>query len=186
MRKIFTICLLAIASFAHAQFRVDLGASFSNIRKMQHIGASKIMTSPAFSIGLDYLKKDRTFLSSNLGYMEHGGNYSIYNTDGYGNSTGTSTQRISFPAVYLNTIANYKITKKGVIPFIFLGPRLNYFIDDVTESPMYSEYNLEIGGSVGFGVYKDGFLAPGIKFEYIISSFKGNQFAATAFIRFKK
>lgn len=176
LKNFTTLMLIMLPAFSFAQFRVDAGVSLNKLHNVEYVlRRGGLSVNPAISLGYEYAHLKKIFFSSNVGYMVHGG----YNHD----PIQMVKVKVNAPAVWINTVGNYKLTEGKYVSFVTMGPRLNFFLE---EEVRYTRKRVELGGTAGIGLYKPGPITAGVKFEYVASYYRGYSMLATAFFRLKK
>lgn len=180
MKHNLTLIVLLFPVLSFAQFRLDAGVAISkSYGDNVPYSRAGMMIAPAISIGYDYGHRKKVFFSTNAGYTEHGGYFN--------NPFWNRKEKINYPAIWVNTVGNYKLTKGKCIGFITAGPRVNCFLEEPEYlNEKFYKYRFEVGGTIGAGVYMEGKITSGVKFEYVASYFRANTVIATAFFRLKK
>lgn len=141
------LLLLPLAGFAQV-FTVGIGPSFSTIvvprssTKMENI-----LTGLSVNGGVDFAETKRKFLSANIGIVQKGRRFVATYTDG--NETFTRVSKTRYVYGTASFTANFKLSSGKLVPFISIGPRMDYYIDrpEVTPLPAFS-----FGANGGFGV----------------------------------
>jgi len=132
-------------------------------------------------VGINYLNFKYFNISSNLGFIQKGGNQTITYTDDLGDSIGTGEEIERLNFITINTTINFKILIKDFVePYIFVGPRLDYLLsykenivfleqfDDVGKLNKFI-YGLSLGCGITFNVKK---FRLGAAFDYYLNFIK--------------
>ena len=132
-------------------------------------------------VGINYLNFKYFNISSNLGFIQKGGNQTVTYTDDLGDSIGTGEEIERLNFITINTTINFKILIKDFVePYIFVGPRLDYLLsykenivfleqfDDVGKLNKFI-YGLSLGCGITFNVKK---FRLGAAFDYYLNFIK--------------
>ena len=133
MRKI-TLFLFLLPVLGYSQtLKLNFGPSFSTILRPAHVnnraGLENVITGLSGTGGIDFLETDYGFLSVNAGLVQKGRKDKTLYTDPNTNETSTVTTKTQFSYATANITANIKLASGNLVPFISVGPRIDYFID---------------------------------------------------------
>ncbi len=179
---ILLLSVLNFFSLGAQDLHLVTGPSFSLLNyttsPSEGTAGTKTLTGFNAQVGVDYLKLKYFNLSSELGFIQKGGKFYIMEVTPEGEilSEAWFTDRLHF--LTINTTANFKIPVKDfIIPYIFLGPRLDYLgwyhetaefikvFDDAKKLNRFI-YGLSTGAGIKFKVKK--FLL-GVVFDYYLN-----------------
>jgi len=167
MKKIIIVIVgLLFTQLTYGQIiTIKAGTSFSKLEwKLDKINLDppykETLIGLSIFAGIDYLNKKYYNLSSSIGYIQRGGRGEIPLTNSQGNLTdSTITSKPGLNYFSFNTIIELKYPiKKNFIPFLCIGPRLDFLtsysdhfdsIDDINELNNIS-YGLLIGGGIKY------------------------------------
>lgn len=150
----------------------NLEWSVENIRR---IGPDRNLTGKSGFIGLDYLNSRYFNLSTNIGYLQKGDRSEIAYTKENGEVLEFPLMKALFEYYTFNTLAEMKLPiKNKLIPFISLGPRIEYlqaytkdfsFIEEMDELPEFS-YGVNVGGGIKLAIRH---LQVGVRSDYYLN-----------------
>ncbi|MFA8449071.1 MAG: hypothetical protein ACEPOW_00080 [Bacteroidales bacterium] len=159
-----TITFQAGPAISHIDMMLDVSGYQYKVRSETFVGFSAFL-------GVDYLEKKYFHLSSNLGYIQKGGEYNEFPEElsffiqflpGY----DFQGMKGILDYVSVNTLVNLKYPIAGkVTPYISFGPRVDYLFDFNDLFVKYEEIN-EIG-KLSYGLLLGG----GVKYRYNRMSF---------------
>ncbi len=129
----FLFFSLQILTLTGQNLNLQIGPSFSKINwensMSNEIMYNKNVTGINVSIGIDYLNLKYFNLSSNIGFIQKGGKDSISVATPNGEIIGKQLIQTKLNYLTINTTANLKLPIKDfVIPYLFVGPRVDYLI----------------------------------------------------------
>jgi len=163
MKKVVIIILGIIAGnrFSSGQtIMIQAGESFSRLDwsiNFPNTTISDLSNNPYFDksvfIGMDYDDHHFYNLSSKVGFLQKGSQNIYINTEAFGYSVNQSIQPI-IDYVSLNTTIEIKYPiLTNIIPFIGVGPRIDYFIAHNSVLNGYSGLNaFSVGLILGGGI----------------------------------
>lgn len=127
-------------------------------------------------VGLDYLDKQYFNLSSNVGLLRKGGQAVIEILDDEGLETGeTKMEKATLDYLTFNTLFDIKYPiKEKIIPFISVGPRLDYLVNSSKELETLDKmnalnsisYGLLLGGGLKYNLAN---LQLGLRADYYLN-----------------
>jgi hypothetical protein len=162
MKRIFLIGFLWsiwICSFGQI-LKIQVGTSLSSLDwKLNTWGSqfSKTLVGFSGSIGIDYFAKKNFNLSSNLGFLTKGGVEKTGLTDASGFPTDEEIVRqAKLNYVSFNTCIDLKYPlKEAFIPYLSVGPRIDYLISHSKEFDIVDHKNISYGLVIGAGIKYD-------------------------------
>ncbi len=123
--------------------------------------------------GIDYLERKRFNLSGHLGMIIKGGKDEFPVRDDMGNHNGENvTFKAQLDYLTFNTCFDFKfLNEKKIVPFIGIGPRLDYLINHSKEFDVLESNNemrkIAFGVLIGTGLnYKISKLQIGLRADY--------------------
>jgi hypothetical protein len=138
---------------------------------------------PGYSlfIGIDYLNLKVFNLSSNLGYITKKGEQSYISLRPNGGSD-LITNRTNLGYLSFNTTIDLKYPVRDLlIPFVSVGPRLDYLISDKSESRWDilkpAVYGMTLGGGLKYNISK---IQIGLRFDHYLNFNKNSELSAMA------
>lgn len=188
MRKMALFLLfLPVAGFTQT-LTLNAGPSFSTIVPPKGVGRpaglENVITGLSASGGLSFAERDWGFLSINAGVVQKGRRDKSTYIDG--NDTHTKINRVRFSYATVNMTANLKLSSGSLVPFVSVGPRVDYFIDqpEATKLPAFL-----YGANAGIGLMQyAGNWRYGVRADYLYNfTKKPNDRTATlmAFVGWK-
>lgn len=138
---------LFISTLSFGQvLKLQTGASFSrinwDINNLYFEQYNQPIIGYSVFAGLDYLNKDYFSLSSNIGLLRKGGRQEVTFIDITGKPVGTSIQNAKLDYLSINTTIDLKYPLKyKLLPFISIGPRLDYLINYSKEFNILNDIN---------------------------------------------
>lgn len=131
MRKMVLLLLLLPVAGLTQTLTLNAGASFSTLvppRSLNRpIGLNNFLTGLSVTGGLDFAERDWGFFSVHAGVVQKGRKDRSTVVDG--NDTHVSTTRVRFSYATVNATVNVKLSSGNLVPFVSVGPRVDYFID---------------------------------------------------------
>ena len=179
MRKfilLFILLILAIKFCNGQNINIQAGKNWSNLKwenDDEIPGYTEKLKGGNIFLNLDYLNKKYFNLSSGVGFMHKSGETGYtYWRPGYGYETGYSKSDLCYFSV--NTTFNIKYPVWRVIPFLNIGPRMDYLISNKNESSRMGIVNSTVVGLIlGGGLkYRISPIQIGLQFDYLINSGK--------------
>ncbi len=125
--------------------------------------------------GIDYFDKTYFNLSSNLGFIRKGGKGTFTITNQLGEPIDEFTQKVKLDYVTVNTTFDIKYPiRNKIIPFISVGPRIDYLInyskeiDGLNDINALEKYNigLILGGGIKYNFSK---IQIGLRADYYLN-----------------
>lgn len=179
MKNIFLILILFFAtSITFSQtIYIQSGVSNSSIdwQIFQNLKIfNKSLIGHSFFIGVDYLQKKYFNLSCNLGTLRKGGSDVFQYTDEFGNYLFSQTQKATADYISFNTTIDLKYPiKDKFIPFVSLGPRIDFLVSNSIEFKKLKDnndlYKLNSGINFGLGIkYKISKFLIGLRGDYLM------------------
>ena len=169
MRKIILMVILTPVLAYGQDIKVESGVTFGKLN--YDIGDNTYYKNIAIgyyaTVGIDYLKKRRFNISSNIGFLQKVGSDVAIFSDALGNETYSTKTALRFNYLTVNTFTECNFAAKGIIPFAFGGPRLDYAINS-----NHVDFNerLAFGVTLGAGAkYSSGRLLLGLRIEYLLN-----------------
>lgn len=169
MRKTILIILLLPALVWGQDVKIESGVTFGKLN--QDVAGNTYFKDFAFGFyataGLNYLKKRKFNIASNVGVLQKVGSGKVTFSDALGNNQYIIRQAFRIDYLSLNTFIECNLKENGIIPFAFGGPRLDYAINS-----NYVDFNerLAFGVTLGTGVkYAVSRLFFGFRAGYLIN-----------------
>jgi hypothetical protein len=157
MKKILFGFLILISFPTYSQsLKLNAGVALTNLD--WEVNNSKLFNSGIStftgSVGIDYLKKKTFCLSTNVGYLQKGGQSEITYTDNSGNIINTAKTKAQLNYITLNTYVKIKYpTKSKTYPFLALGVYGGYLISESkTIDPNNNFEKINSGAVLGLGI----------------------------------
>jgi hypothetical protein len=161
---------LLVVSFSFGQIiTLQAGKSFSSLDWDIGLSAidktNKTLVGYSYFVGVDYLDKTYFNLSSNFGIIKKGGRVTktVVNASGsrlYDESISSALDFVSF-----NTSLILKYSFYHLIPFLSVGPRFDYLMNDYGEYNK-SNYGLILGGGLKYELQK---MLLGVRADYYLN-----------------
>lgn len=127
---------------------------------------------PSLLVGLDYLNHKHYNLSSNIGFVQKGGEgFSLLQRIN-GELIGTNKEKIKFNYFSINTLIDFKLPiNERITPFISIGPRFDYLMSyseqleglKNTGNLKIASYGLLLGGGIKYNLSR---IQLGIRADY--------------------
>jgi len=189
MRKLIIICagLFLTVGFSTGQIvKLQIGRNWSileNGKSTQFFDPLKGFDEPfpgySVFIGIDYLNLKFFNLSSNLGYIIKKGEQSYISLRPNGGSD-LVTNKTNLGYLSINTTIDMKYPIRNLlIPFISLGPRLDYLISNKSESRWdilkSSVFGITMGGGLKYNISK---MQIGLRFDHYLNFNKNSELRA--------
>jgi hypothetical protein len=166
---VLSVGLLA-ASFSFGQIiTLQAGKSFSSLNWNAGLPTidktNKTLVGYSYFVGVDYLDKTYFNLSSNFGIIKKGGQATktVVDASGirlYDESISSALDFVSFNTTFVVKYSFYRL-----IPFLSVGPRFDYLMNDYGEYNK-SNYGLILGGGLK---YKFRQMLLGIRADYYLN-----------------
>ena len=160
----FLFFSLQILTLSGQNLTLQVGPSFSKLNWENSISNeilfNKNVTGINVLIGIDYLNLKYFYLSSNIGFIQKGGKDSVPVVAQNGEIEGKHVLKTKLNYLTLNTTANLKLPIKDfVIPYLFVGPRVDYLISYKESAAFIKQFDdwgkvnkLIYGVITGFGL----------------------------------
>jgi hypothetical protein len=189
MRKLIIICagLFLTIGFSTGQIvKLQIGRNWSILRDGKSSPSFDPLKGfdepfPGYSvfIGIDYLNLKFFNLSSNLGYILKKGEQSYISLRPNGGSD-LVTNKTNLGYLSINTTIDMKYPIRNLlIPFISLGPRLDYLISNKSESRWdilkSSVFGITMGGGLKYNISK---MQIGLRFDHYFNFNKNSELRA--------
>jgi hypothetical protein len=186
MRKLIIICagLFLTIGFSTGQIvKLQIGRNWSILgdgKSTQSFDPLKGFDEPfpgySVFIGIDYLNLKFFNLSSNLGYILKKGEQSYISLRPNGGSD-LVTNKTNLGYLSINTTIDMKYPIRNLlIPFISLGPRLDYLISNKSESRWdilkSSVFGITMGGGLKYNISK---MQIGLRFDHYFNFNKNSE-----------
>ena len=144
----FLFYFIILSFFANSQtIKLQVGTSISRL-DWQTSGFStsplydEIMIGPSLLIGVDYLERKYFNISSNIGFIKKGGKEEFETRDQSGITGETVIQSVWLDYITLNTTFDLKLpVNNRFTPFISIGPRIGYIINNSNDFEPLIENN---------------------------------------------
>ncbi|RYU95920.1 hypothetical protein [Emticicia agri] len=151
----FAFFLMSVTISYGQTIKIDNGILFNSYRNKLGLEILRPnTTSYSTALGIDFLQKERTYLSSQIGYLQ------VRGKDSFDMGAGKTDVQEKANYLHLNTTFRYLFLKDKVVDaFIGAGPFVNFLLGDKQlKSSIYKdfyEYNtLYFGGRPEIGISK--------------------------------
>lgn len=157
--RLFTIILIIAMPFAlrSQTIKINAGSTISTTLPSAGLGiktdAKNLLVGFIATAGIDYAETKWAFLSTNIGIVQKGRKDKVVYTDALGNNYREGIQYTRYNYASINTIINFKLSQRSLVPFFSIGPRLDYLLN---QNDFYDPKKLAFafGFNGGFGLIK--------------------------------
>lgn len=162
---LITLAVLTCTTFSFSQrLNLNAGTSFSKLYSRSSNTDNfqtlyNLNVGPHIGLHLDYFEQANFFLSSEVYYVQKGGNLDLIFVDAEGNPTGMSAYRY-FNYLGVNTNFNYKLDKvflPQLHSYVFVGPRVDIALSQKVNlnQSLIDDAKFVFGANGGLGLRYD-------------------------------
>ncbi len=177
--SLFAITLLFSGITFGQTLKIQTGVSISKLDWLISENGTRYfdetLIGNTFFVGVEYLEKKHLNLSSNIGYLRKGGKDNIVFTDINGITRENNTEKAKLDYFSINTTIDFKYPiNEKIIPFVSIGPRIDYLVGypDVLEgiNEMNELNKVNYGFILGGGLrYKFEKIRIGLRADYYLN-----------------
>jgi len=142
----FLFFVLQIGTLIGQNLKIQIGPTFSKLNWENSMVDETVynnnITGVSVLIGIDYLNFKYFNLSSNIGFIQKGGKDSVFVVAPLGGVENKGLLKIKLNYLTVNTTANLKFPIKDfVIPYLFVGPRIDYLISYKEDAVVLQQFD---------------------------------------------